>query len=305
MRFGLALPHYDFSLAGEPASFEAVAGWARRAEELGFDSVWVSDHLFYSFARYGADPRPWGSLEPVTTLAGVTAVTDRVHVGTLVLCTPFRTPAVLAKEAATIDALSGGRLELGLGAGWLEQEFDAFGFDFGTVGERFRYLERTLHMLRETEFHPPMRAPIWVGGKGGPRLLRLAAAYADGWNVVWRISPAAYATKLEDLERASPDRELRRSVGLHALVAERETDVVTMFEEGRISFPGGAMDRETFETYGSDTLTGTVDQAIERVHAFEDLGVEELILSPWVLPFSIPRPEIVEALAERVFPACR
>ena len=71
MRFGLALPHYDFSLPGKPTSFGAIAGWAQRAEELGFDSVWVSDHLFYSFARYGADQRPWGSLEPVTTLEGV------------------------------------------------------------------------------------------------------------------------------------------------------------------------------------------------------------------------------------------
>jgi len=305
MRFGLALPHYDFSLPGKPTSLGAVAGWAQRAEELGFDSVWVSDHLFYSFARYGADPRPWGSLEPVTTLAGVAAVTDRVHVGSLVLCTPFRTPAVLAKEAATIDALSDGRHELGLGAGWLEQEFDAFGYDFGTVGSRFDALERTLQVLREAEIHPPLRAPIWLGGKGGPRLLRLAAVYADGWNVVWRISPESYASKVEDLDRASPDRALRRSVGLHALVAERAGDVVSMFEEGRASFPGGAMDRETIDTFRSDTLTGTVDQVIERVHAFEELGVEELIVSPWVLPFSIPDPEIVEVLAERVFPACR
>jgi alkanesulfonate monooxygenase SsuD/methylene tetrahydromethanopterin reductase-like flavin-dependent oxidoreductase (luciferase family) len=225
--------------------------------------------------------------------------------GSLVLCTPFRTPAVLAKEAATIDALSGGRLELGLGAGWLEEEFDAFGFDFGTVGSRFDALERALEVLRNAEVHPSLRAPIWLGGKGGPRLLRLAARYADGWNVVWRISPDAYRSKVEDLERASPDRSLRRSVGLYSLIAERDADVLAWFEEGRSSFPGGALDRETIDSFRADTLTGTPEQVIERVKEFAALGVEELIVSPWVLPFSIRKPEIVELFAERVFPACR
>src|SRR5206468_585505 len=170
---------------------------------------------------------------------------------------------------------------------------------------RFDALERALEVLRSAEIHPPLGAPIWLGGKGGPRLLRLAARYADGWNAVWRISPEAYASKVEDLERASPDRRLRRSVGLYALVAERAAEVVALFEEGRASFPGGAMDRETIDSFRADTLTGTPEQVIERVEQFAALGVEELIVSPWVLPFSIQKPEIVELLAERVFPACR
>ena len=102
-----------------------MAAWARRAEAMGFDSVWVSDHFFYTFARYGADPSPIAALEPMTALAGLAAVTERVRLGTLVLCSPFRHPALVAKMATTIDGISGGRLDLGVGAGWMQEEFDA------------------------------------------------------------------------------------------------------------------------------------------------------------------------------------
>src|SRR5688572_30154183 len=148
MRFGLSLPHYGFSLpGGAPITFEACASWAERAEALGFDSVWISDHFFYSFGRYGVDPSPIASLEPLTTLAGLTVRTERVRLGTLVLGAPFRHPGLLLKMAASIDALSGGRLDLGVGAGWLRDEFDAFGYRFGTVGERFDRLTELLELL--------------------------------------------------------------------------------------------------------------------------------------------------------------
>src|SRR5438128_12335819 len=117
MRFGLALPQYGYSLpGGEPITFEACATWARRAEGLGFDSVWLSDHLLYTFSRYGAGSDPIAALEPMTTLAGIAAVTSRVRIGSLVLCARFRHPSLLAKMSTTIDGISGGRFELGLGA---------------------------------------------------------------------------------------------------------------------------------------------------------------------------------------------
>ena len=108
----------------------------------------MSDHFFYSFARYGADPAPIASLEPLTTLAGIAAVTRRVRLGTLVLCSAFRHPALLARLAASIDLLSDSRLDLGLGAGWMQEEFDAFGYRFGTAGERFDALEESLDVIR-------------------------------------------------------------------------------------------------------------------------------------------------------------
>ena len=325
MRFGLSLPHYGFSLpGGGPITFDAMAGWARRAEDLGFDSVWVSDHFFYSFGRYGVDPAPIAALEPMTALAGLAAVTERVRLGTLVLCAPFRHPALVAKMATTIDGISGGRIDLGVGAGWLEDEFTAFGYPFGSVGERFASLEATLEVLdafaggdpvtmdvngvslREARLLPPpvrSRIPVWVGGKGGPRLLRLAARHADGWNAVWRWAPEAFGARAEaarvTCEQVGRDpATFRLSVGLYLLMGEDEPAARAAFERGRAAMPGGALDDETYETWRADTLSGTPDQIIERIHAFAALGVEELIVAPWVLPFAIPEPEQIDLFAE-------
>jgi probable F420-dependent oxidoreductase len=330
MRFGLSLPHYGFSLPAGQITFADAAGWARRAEELGFDSVWVSDHFFYSFARYGADPSPIASLEPLTTLAGVAAVTDRVRVGTLVLCAAFRHPALLAKAATSIDLLSGGRLDLGVGAGWMEEEFEAFGYRFRSPGQRFAVLEEAVEVVRElfggepvTRDGPnvtlreavlapaPDRAPpLWLGGKGGPRLLRLAARLADGWNMVWRVSPEAYAKKVADVRAAceAEDRDpatLRRSVGLYSLMGEDESAARAAFERGRAAAPGAAMTGEDHESWRADTLSGTPEQVLERVGAFESLGVAEIIVAPWVLPFAIHEPEQVDLFAERVIAPSR
>jgi len=111
MRFGLSLPHYDFSLPGvRPITFDALAEHADRAEALGFDSLWVSDHFFFSLARYGGGNELVGSLEPLATLAGLAVRTRRVRLGTLVLGAPFRHPSLLAKSATSIDVLSKGRV---------------------------------------------------------------------------------------------------------------------------------------------------------------------------------------------------
>ena len=330
MRFGLTLPHYGFSLPTGSIAFADAAEWARRAESLGFDSVWVSDHFFYSFARYGADPSPTASLEPLTMLAGIAEVTDRVRLGTLVLCAAFRHPAVLAKATTSIDLLSGGRLDLGLGAGWMAEEFEAFGYRYGPVGERFTILEETLEVLkrlfsgesvtydgpnvtlREAVLRPaPDRPPsLWVGGKGGPRLLRLAARLADGWNVVWRMSPDAYAGKVADVRAACEavgrdPATFGLSVGLYSLIGEDEAAARAAFERGRAAAPGNAMAEEDYDTWRADTLSGTPEQVLERVAAFESLGVGEIIVAPSVLPFAIHEPDQVELFAERVIAARR
>jgi probable F420-dependent oxidoreductase len=334
MRFGLALPHYDFSVPPQdrPITFRRTAEVARRAEALGFDSVWVSDHFTYSFVRYG-EPEPlYGSLEPLTALAGIATLTERVRLGTLVLGAPFRHPSLLAKTVAALDSISGGRVDLGVGSGWLEDDFTAFGYRFGTVGERFAALEETLQVLealldgseasgtfgavelKHARLLPPPvqrpRPPVWVGGKGGPRLLRLAARYADGWNVVWRVAPGDYAGKVADVAAAceAEDRDpatFRRSIGMYGLIGEDEAAVAALWERARSSMPGRALDAESWEDWRADTLSGTPEQVLERVAAFEDLGVEELILSPWSLPFALPEPEMLEVVAERVIAPLR
>jgi probable F420-dependent oxidoreductase len=332
MRFGLTLPHYGFSLpGGEPITFEAVADSARRAERLGFDSVWISDHFFYSFGRYGADPIPIAAIEPLTAIAGLASLTERIRLGTLVLGAPFRHPSIVAKMATTIDAISGGRLDLGVGAGWLEQEFDAFGYRFGSVGERFDALGETLQVLQgllsgeSTSFDGPTvrlrdarslpasvqpRIPVWVGGKGGPRVLRLAARHADGWNGAWRWTPETYgeraAAARSACEEAGRDpATFRLSAGLYTLLGEDDRTFRATFARGVASMPGDALRGETEETWRADTLSGTPEQAIERVRAFEELGVEEIVVTPGVLPFSEQEPGIVELFAERVLPAFR
>ena len=327
MRFGLSLPHYGFSLAdGAPITFDEMVVWAQRAESLGFDSLWISDHFFYSFARFGADPTPIAAIEPLTAIAGLAAVTEHIRLGTLVLGAPFRHASIVAKMATTIDGISGGRLDLGIGAGWLEEEFTAFGYPYGSVGERFESLEETLQVLqalfsghaatlngptvslRDARLLPEpvqRRLPVWVGGKGGPRLLKLAARYADGWNSVWRWTPEAYGERtafaLDACEREGRDpATFRFSVGLHSLLGESDESFRNVFERAKAAMPGDAIRDETEASWRADTLSGTPEQVIERVHAFEAIGVEEIIVAPWVLPFAVPEPEQVELFAEHV-----
>jgi probable F420-dependent oxidoreductase len=333
MRIGLALPHYDFSIPGvSPITFDAVAGVAVRAERLGFDSVWISDHFFSTLERYGGGPERHGSLEPLATLAGLAAATERVRLGTLVLSAGFRHPAVLAKAATAIDRVSGGRLELGLGAGWFEDEYRAFGLPFGTVGERFDLLEDTLgyldalfgsepatfegkrFALREAFNHPrPVqepRPPVLVGGKGGPRLLRLAARYADGWNTVWRWTPEGYAPLAararEACERAGRDpSSFRLSIGLFTVVGEPEPDLASRYERiGRV-LPPGVTEATPLEALRVDGLVGTPEQVLERLSRFAQLGVSELVVCPAPVWFALPDPSMLDLLAERVLPAAR
>ena len=325
MRIGLALPQYGFSLpSGDITASDAIA-WSARAEALGFDSAWLSDHFFYSFARYGAGDDPIAALEPETTLAAIAATTSRVRLGILVECATFRHPAVLAKAAATTDQLSGGRVDVGLGAGWFEQEFDAFGYPSGSVGERFDALEDALaitsglfgggdpltHQGRVWSLHdgrltpPPVQRPIpiWAGGKGGPRLLAAAARWAAGWNTVWRMAPDAYAGAVASVREAcaAAGRDpatFGLSLGLYGTIGRTDAEAEAAFERARGAFPGDAMRDETWASWRADTLSGSIDQVRERADAFGSLGVTDLIVSPWALPFTIAEPEQVDLFAE-------
>jgi probable F420-dependent oxidoreductase len=332
MRVGLALPQYDFSLpGGGPIGFARLAEQATRAERLGFDAVYVSDHFFASLERYGGDGTRYGVLEPLTTLAALAPLTERVRLGTLVVSAGFRHPALLAKTATTIDRLSGGRLDLGLGAGWYEDEFDAFGYPFGTVGDRFGALEDVLgylgalfdgepasyagrFALRGAFNHPrPVqepRPPLFVGGKGGTRLLRLIARHADGWNAVWRWTPEAYAERAAAAaaacERAGRDpATLRRSLGLFTVVGEDERDLERRYRLIGERLPQGVGAATPLEHLRADGLAGMPDQVVERVAAFAELGVSELIVGPAPVWFAMPDPTMLDLLAEAVLPGVR
>ena len=188
--FGLIVPQGwrgDLSDRG----FEDALSVARAADDLGFESIWLYDHLQ---TREG-DPEP--VLECWTTLAALARETEQVRLGQIVTCALYRNPGLLAQMANTVDAVSGERVLLGLGAGWDEREYVDFeyGESLPPVRERLAHLERTLQVLRARR---PGR-PILVGGAGEKVLLRLVAQYADACNFTDSFDPAFYRHKLDVL----------------------------------------------------------------------------------------------------------
>src|SRR5687767_3709406 len=146
MKVGIALPISENAETKETPSYAQVRAMARQAEAAGLDSIWLFDHLFF---RRGDNPTT-GIWEIWTTLSALAEVTERVELGTLVLCVPFRNPGLLAKMADTLEEVSNGRVILGLGAGWHQPEFDAFGFPFDHLASRFEEALRIIcPLLRE------------------------------------------------------------------------------------------------------------------------------------------------------------
>lgn len=330
MRFGLALPQYDFSLPGiARIEWAQVKDWAHMAEDLGYDSVWLSDHLFLDISKYGGPDTPSSAMECWTTLAALASVTSRVRLGTLVVCNDLRHPALVAKMAATVDVISAGRLELGLGAGWYEPEYQAAGIPFDPPGVRISRLAEAVQvvggMLAEEaysfsgEFYEVKRAynlprpvqrprpPVWVGGKGD-RLVGVAAAHADGYNSVWAWTPDDFAGRIRVLEAEAgragrPPGDLRRSVGLYALSADDDHGLAARWSDYVQAVPPGVADADGFERWRTDKLAGTPDEVTARVGEFERLGVSEVILGFGVLPFQIADETAVEHFAREVLPA--
>jgi probable F420-dependent oxidoreductase len=328
MRFGLALPHYGFSLPGAAApSWDSVLGWAKKAEDLGFDSVWVSDHLFLDLARYGGSPEPRGTLECFTTLAGLASVTQRIRLGTLVVCNDLRPPSMVAKIATTIDLMSKGRLELGIGAGWYEAEFEAAGVPFERPGIRVDRLAEAVQILKgmttSEEFsfagrhyqieeahnlpQPAGRLRIWIGGKGD-RVVKTAARHADGYNAVWAWTPQTYAGRLAVLDRAARQAgrdpsQIARSVGLYTLIAGSDRGLEKRWQAYAEATPIHV--RQTLDEWRKDKLCGTPHEIAATAGEFAALGVEEVILGFGLVPFQIADPSSVEEFAGKVFPLCR
>jgi alkanesulfonate monooxygenase SsuD/methylene tetrahydromethanopterin reductase-like flavin-dependent oxidoreductase (luciferase family) len=191
MKFGLIVPQgWRKDLEGR--DFETMAAVARRAEELGFDSIWLYDHL------QTRDGDPDRVLECWTSLAALARETTRVKLGQIVTCALYRNPGLLAQMASTVDAASGGRVIVGLGAGWDDREWREFGYgEWPEVPARLEHLEHTLQVLRARRG----AAPILVGGAGEKVLLRLVARYADACNLTDSFDPSFYRHKLDVLRR--------------------------------------------------------------------------------------------------------
>jgi alkanesulfonate monooxygenase SsuD/methylene tetrahydromethanopterin reductase-like flavin-dependent oxidoreductase (luciferase family) len=198
VRFGLVVPQgWRDDLPGR--DFEQMVSVAEAAERLGFDSIWLYDHL----QTRDGDPAPM--LECWTSLAALARETSRVRLGQIVTCALYRNAGLLGQMAATVDAASGGRVVLGLGAGWDEAEYVAFGYGprLPGIADRLRHLDETLRSVRRW-----FGGPILVGGEGERVLLRLVAQHADACNLTDSLEPDFYRHKLDVLRRHC--EELRR-----------------------------------------------------------------------------------------------
>ena len=337
MRLGIALPHYDDSMGGRRVSWDAVKRVVLLAEDCGYDSVWVSDHLFLDWAKYGGPSEPRGALECWSTLSALAAVTERVRLGSLTLCNDLRHPALVAKMAASLDLVSGGRLDVGIGAGWYEPEYRAAGISFDAPATRVRRLgeaaEIVARMLsgeeltyegRHYHVHGALcrprprqvpRPPVWLGGKGH-LLLRTAARVADGWNYSWLGSLDAYRERARRVVRACEEETrdpstLRRSVGCYVLAGRDESDARRRFERLASRTPagvlrGGSRTRGvSWDEFRQDHVAGSAGEVIDRLGQLKDLGVEEVIVSLGALPFQVADEQDVELVGSEIASALR
>ncbi|MCY3781808.1 MAG: TIGR03619 family F420-dependent LLM class oxidoreductase [Chloroflexi bacterium] len=267
MKFGLILPNF-----GAIAGGDAIRQSAVLAEDMGFDSVWTTDHVLMPSSM----PDPYGNLvESLIALSIAATVTQRVQLGTSIIVTPQREPVLLAKQLASIDAVSGGRLILGAGVGWLEQEFNYLNANYGNRGARFDEglaLARTL-WSGEGSFHGKFTAfddalfspypikrgdlPIWIGGNS-EHAIRRAATMADGWHPVG-LTPSELADGCAKLRSQANGRAVTVSLRTNIeLLAAGETS-------RGYQAPGHAPQ-------------GSAADITSELRAYEDAGLEHAVL---------------------------
>lgn len=307
MDLGVFLP-----VSGRAAGPDTLSEAARQAEALGFRSVWAADRILipweirtpypYSEERHFIVPPDRPFFEPLTCLAFLAGLTEKILLGMSVLVLPYRHPLYWAKIATTIDQLSRGRLVLGIGAGWMAEEFAALGVSFEKRGEitdeQLAILDRLWREERpsfegrhyrfaDIAFHPKPfqkpRAPIWVGGEG-TRSQRRAARYGDAWFPYFvRIAPGELASRYENVRRWA--REAGRDperIALNCCLPIELTKTPVSQEE--------------------DRLRGNPAQVTETLKKFEAVGVRHVALQFMVLRWP-ERQEQVERFAREVLPA--
>lgn len=289
MDVGVVLPLAEYPW--KQPSYVEIRELALQAETSGFDSVWVFDHLLFRTPGQLTE----GIWESWTVLSALAEATTRVRLGTLVLCTAFRNPAVLAKMAATLGEVCGGRLILGLGAGWHQPEFEAFGIPFDHRVNRFeealqvivtllrngeldfegRYIRLRETQLRPRAVPPP---PVLVGGFQ-PRMLRLAARYGDMWNICWFGAPSSLGDALARI-RAACVREGRSPESLEITVGVNVVPVASGVPTQLPDYP---------------VLAGTPAEVADGLRGYADLGVKHLICN-----LNPHHPEVQWLLADAV-----
>ena len=287
------------------------------AEELGYDSVWVYDH-FHNVPR----PAHEAVFECWTTIAALAEATSRIRLGQMVSCTSYRPPALTAKITANLDVISGGRLEWGVGAGWYQQEYEAYGYDFPAAKERIGRLREAVELVKlmwqepdatyDGRYYRVRRAqcdpkplqqphpPVWIGGGGEQLTLRVVARLADYANFGGK--PDEWAHKRDVLHRHCADvgrdpDEIGLTWSPEVLVRETEAEVRALGDGGRVGSRWG----EPFESWVSGNLVGTPDQVAERIRAYVDLGCTRFV--PWCADY--PDHTSLRLFADAVMPQFR
>ena len=293
MKVGVILPIGTREELGRPLPYAEVREMALRVENGGLDSVWIPDHLIYRFPE-----RPQtGVWEAWTITTGLAEATKRIELGTLVICIPFRNPALLAKMAVTLDEVSGGRFIFGLGAGWHEPEFTAFGYPFDRLVDRFEEALKVITPLvrgekvdftgryvaaPNCEMDPPpsRKIPVLVASFK-PRMLKLTAEYADQWNTAWIGHVDALAARKAAMNAACAE------TGRDPSTLEITVGVNIAFSDLG-DMPESASNREKF-------IAGSVEDVAAGLRAYADAGIGHVIA--WLYPQS---GEAIDRLAAAV-----
>lgn len=303
--------HFGVTLPQIKRTWTECRDTAVQIDRLGFDSAWVCDHV------YGVPMPNLPILEAWSLLAAVAACTEHVELGTLVTPPFFRNPAMLAKQVATIDQIAGGRVIMGLGAGWFKPEFEAYGNPFPSLGERMRALEETVQIMKSLwsepqttfdgrHFHvkdafcepkPPRRPPILIGGTGEKVLMGIAARHADIWNNM-AVTQSQLAGKVEALRRRCDDvkrdfAEIR--VSQQCVVIIEETDEAARASLAKAGKVYGGHMGAGLEEHG---IWGTPERVADCIERHRALGCTGFLIEFFGRDTRVP----AELFAEKVMP---
>jgi alkanesulfonate monooxygenase SsuD/methylene tetrahydromethanopterin reductase-like flavin-dependent oxidoreductase (luciferase family) len=292
----------------EGVTWEQWVALARTAEDAGIEAMFRSDHFLGIARGDGAG----GSLDAWTTLAGLAALTSRIRLGTLVSPVTFRPAAVLAKSVVTVDHISNGRVEPGIGAGWFQPEHDAYGFPFLTAGERVALLREQLetivrHWTQDDRIQPkPVQRPhphLIVGGSAKPGTVEPAVLWANEYNTTG-AAPEVCRERREALDRACEragrdPATLPLSLMRSCIVGADESDLRDRAARYVEIYEQGSSVDEFLRRVGDTDLIGTVDQVAERLSAYESAGVTRVMLQHLVHEDL----EMVELIGRKLKPA--
>jgi F420-dependent oxidoreductase-like protein len=300
-------------IEGAQAQWQKSVDVAVLAEELGYDSIWVYDH-FHNVPK----PAQEAVFECWTTIAAISQRTSRIRLGQMVGCNSYRNPGLLAKITSTVDVISGGRLDWGIGAGWYESEYRGYGYEFAKPSDRIGMLKETVEIVKsmwsqpettyDGKYYKMSRAncdpkplqqphpPVWIGGGGEQLTLRVVAQHADVSN--FGSSLEEFTKKRAILQEhckvvGRDEDTIRKTISSEVFIRETEAEVIAAGSKNLWGEPA--------ESWRSKALVGTPEQVSEKIQKYLDAGCTGFV--PWCADY--PSTESLELFATKVIPNFR